>query len=288
MARTMSVGMAALLAESSRRLVQMLRLERRDGTVICLTSHDQELIFNLGMDGDETYKAGSGIITSDIAQKTGLDVDTCEVNGPMSADITLAGILGGRFNGANAWLFEVCWDDLALGYIPWLGGQVIDARPQGSRFVLELGNAFYRLSQTVGKVIQLSCRAIHGDAQCNRVPEETVGTVTVATDGMGFEVTPADAFVDGYYDKGWVIGLTGENAGVELEIERSFADGEIRLFGFLPVIPEVGDTFTLKRGCGNTRADCMERDNILNFRGEPDCPGTDQVIQPAIPGQGNG
>lgn len=285
--RTMSVAMEAKLAQSSRRLVQMLRLELRDGTVICLTSHDIDLDYDLGIDGEETYKAGAGIITSDIAQRTGLDVDNCEIAGPVSADITLAGILGGRFNGAEAWLFEVAYDDLAAGIIPWLGGEVIRVIPQGSRFVMELGNVFHRLAQPVGKVVQLSCRAIHGDEDCGRTPETTVGTVTAATDGMGFEVSPAEAFVDGYYDKGWVIGLTGANAGIEIEIERSFADGELRLFGFLPVIPDVGDTFTLKRGCGNTRADCMARDNILNFRGEPDSPGSDQTLTPAIPGQGN-
>lgn len=283
----MSAPMQALMAKSSKRLVFMLRLELRSGDVICLTSHDQDLTFNLGLAGAETYKAGSGIITSDIAQKAGLEADNCEVTGPISGDITLAGLMGGKFNDAEAWLFEVAWDNLAAGYIPWLGGNVIDATPQGSRFVLEIGNIFHRLQQTVGKVVQLSCRAVHGDAECGRVPETTVGTVTVATDGMGFEVSYSGSYPDGYFDKGWVIGLTGANEDVEIEIERWFATGEIRLFGFLPVAPQVGDTFTLKRGCGNTRLDCMARNNILNFRGEPDSPGTDQTFAPAIPGQGN-
>jgi hypothetical protein len=32
----------------------------------------------------------------------------------------------------------------------------------------------------------------------------------------------------------------------------------------------------------------MARGAILNFSGYPEVPGTDQIIKPAIPGQGNG
>jgi hypothetical protein len=31
----------------------------------------------------------------------------------------------------------------------------------------------------------------------------------------------------------------------------------------------------------------MARNNILNFRGYPEVPGTDQIFKPTIPGQGN-
>ena len=38
------------------------------------------------------------------------------------------------------------------------------------------------------------------------------------------------------------------------------------------------------QGCGKTRADCMGFANIVNFRGFPDVPGTDQVLRYPNPG----
>ena len=48
-----------------------------------------------------------------------------------------------------------------------------------------------------------------------------------------------------------------------------------------------GDEFLLIRGCGKLRVDCMDRDNMEQFKGEPDAPGDDQLRKAPIPGQGN-
>lgn len=283
----MSVAMQAIVAKSGKRLAKMLRLQLKDDTVICLTDHDQDLDFDLGS-GEETYFAGYGIISSDIELSSDLEPDSLEVTGPVSSLITLAALMGGRFNGASARLFEVCWDDLAAGYIPWLGGEVADTRPQGNRFTLEICNVFYRLQQTVGVTLTNSCTNDHTlpiDPKCGRTPETDTATVVTASDGMALEVTvAAGPWADAYFDKGTLIGLTGENTGVRIEIERWFADGEVRLFGFLPVVPQAGDTFTLVWGCGKTRQDCMDRDNIVQARAFFEVKGTVQTLSPAVPG----
>jgi hypothetical protein len=102
-------------------------------------------------------------------------------------------------------------------------------------------------------------------------------TVTLATGG----------WADDYFNKGDVVGLTGDNAGVKIKIEDFTAAGVIKLRGFLPLTPDIGDTFTLIRGCGKTRADCKARNNMEQFRGESDSPGDDQLRKAPIPGQGN-
>lgn len=290
MSRTMSAGMQAIVAAGSKRLAKMLRLTLVSGDIITLTDHDQDLAFDLGS-GSETYLAGYGFRSSDIAFASGMEPDTLEVTCPFSTLITLAGAMGGRFNNATVRFFEVCWDDLTAGYIPWLGGDVLETRVQGDRVIFEIGNVFSRLQQQVGVVITNSCRADHTlpiDPRCGRTPETDTATVVTATDGMAIEVSvAAGPWADGYFDKGTLVGLTGENEDVSIEIERWFEDGEVRLFGFLPVTPDVGDTFTLVRGCGKTRQDCIDRDNILQARAFFDVPGTVRVMSPAIPGQGN-
>lgn len=292
MSRSMSVGMAAKLESSSARLCKMLRLERGDGTVLGFTDHDQDIVYDLLGEGDETYKAGTGVLVSDITLRAGLDPDNFEVTGPLSDDVTLAGLLGGRFKDTRAWLFEVDWSDLSLGEIPWQGGHVGDAKPRGSEFMLDIRNQFERLGQMVGRAMMNTCDADHTlpiDPRCGRTPETDTATVVSAVDGMQMTVTLATGgWADGYFNKGEVLGLTGENTGVKLKIEDyDSATLVIKLFGFLPVTPEAGDTFTLIRGCGKTRPDCMERDNMPQFKGEPDSPGDDQLRKAPVPGQGN-
>jgi uncharacterized phage protein (TIGR02218 family) len=289
--RSASLAMQAKLAGSSTRLCKLLRLERKDGTIHTFTDHDLDLVYDLEGFGDETYEAGTGVLISDITARVGLDPDNFEVTGPLTDDISLAGVLGGLFNGARVWLCEVDWSDLADGELPLFGGEVADARVRGSEYVFDVRDWKERLQETVGRSMLNTCDAHHTlpvDPRCGRTPESDTATVSAVVDGMQLTVTfLAGPWADDYFNKGEVVGLTGDNAGVRVKIEKWTGAGVVKLFGFLPATPVIGDTFTLIRGCGKTRADCMERNNMINFRGEPDSPGSDQLHRPTIPGQGN-
>ena len=292
MARTISAGLADKLAVSGKKLAKMLRLERTDGTILTYTNHDEDLVYDLVGDGDETYVA-SAIQFSDISFSAGLDPDNCEATGPFDEAITLVGVLGNRFQGARAWIFEVDWSDLTLGEIPLLGGQVSESKAQGRKWLFDIRDWRERLAQSPGRAMMNTCDAEHTlpvDPRCGRTPETDTATVVSAVDGMQMTVTLATGgWADGYFNKGEVLGLTGENEGIKLKIEDyDSATLVIKLFGFLPATPQAGDTFTLIRGCGKTRADCMARNNMPQFKGEPDSPGTDQLFRAAIPGGGDG
>lgn len=286
----MSVGLAAKYAGSGKRLAKMLRLERLDGTVVCMTDHDEELTYDVIDEGDEAYTPGVAQF-SDITQTAGVDPDNCEVTGPLWAEITKAGILGERFQGARAWIFEVDWSDLSLGHSALLGGEVAEAKVRGSEYLLDIRDFRERLAQSNGRAMLNTCDAEHTlpvDPRCGRTPETDTATVSAVVDGMQFTVTvAAGPWADDYFNKGEVLGLDGDNVGVKVKIESWTAAGVVKLRGFLPATPEIGDTFTLIRGCGKTRPDCMLRANMINFRGEPDSPGSDQLFRPTIPGQGN-
>jgi hypothetical protein len=97
-------------------------------------------------------------------------------------------------------------------------------------------------------------------------------------------VSFAGTYADDFFNLGTVEALTGALAGTwPVEIFDWSAAGAIVLFAPLADVPAIGDTFTIKRGCGKTRADCMARDNIDFFRGFPEVPGSDQVLKIAVP-----
>lgn len=297
MSRTLTAGMAGHLATHSHTRCDMLLLELRDGTSIGITGHDKDLLFDVNGDGAVTYRARTGILMSDIALQTGLDADNYEVTGPVTetGDFTQERIVGGRFNRARAYLFQVNWRSLASGAIKILAGNVSEARIEGGRFIFEVRSDCDRFNQTVGRLIVNNCDADFGDARCGETPESITGTVSAVTSAMVFTVTFAGAYADDYFNLGTCEFVTGELAGTDrIEIFDWTSGGVVTLFSPLAEPPAIGDTCTIKTGCSKARRHsdptvrtCEFYDNVINFRGFPEIPGTDQVIKPAIPGQGN-
>jgi uncharacterized phage protein (TIGR02218 family) len=261
----------------------MLLLTLRDGTVIGITDHDKDLTYDIG-GGDLTYDSGTGILSSDISLSCGLDADNFEVTGPIADTVTLEGILGGRFNRAQVKLFQVNWKNLTAGAIKLLSGNVTEARVEGGRFIFEVRSDKDRYNQTVGRTITNNCDADFADGvRCFATATEVVGTVTAVTDAMRFTVSFTGSYANDFFNKGTVIGLTGDNTGTTVEIEDWTAAGAIILFTPLADAPAIGDTFTVRNGCGKSRADCMAFNAIQWFRGYPEVPGR-KALMPAVPG----
>lgn len=287
MSKTLSAGLAPHLAGHSHTRCNMLLLDLVDGTSIGITDHDADLAYDIG-DGTVTYSAGTGILASDVALSAGLDADNFEVRGPIGTTVTLAAVLGGVFNRATARLFQVNWNSLADGAIKILKGSVCEARVEGGEFVFEIRDDVDRLNQTVLRTLANSCSADYADqVQCFAVATDITGTVTSVTDSMRFTVSFAGTYANNFFNKGTVIGLTGANAGSTVEIYAWTSAGAITLFAPLAVTPAIGDTFTVRDGCGKSRSDCIAHSAIVWFRGFPEVPGSDQALKPAIPGQGS-
>lgn len=287
MSRTLSAALAARLASSAHSRATMLRIDLVDGASIGITDHDRDIVFDLG-DGALSYDSGTGILPSDVELSASLEADSFEVTGPLgdSGPVTRAGILGGRFNRARCRLFQVDWAEPSSGAAAILAGNVAQARVEGGRFVIEIVGDAALLDQAVGRLITSSCAWDYGDSNCGDTPTSVTGTVLGASSAMLMQVSFAGAYADNFFNLGTVTGLTGANAGVVREIFDWAADGSIELFEPLPTVPEPGDTFTVRNGCGKTRTHCMAHANIVNFGGFPEVPGSDQVLRLPIPGQG--
>lgn len=289
MSRTASAGMATHLAGTAHKRATMLRLDLVDGSVLAVTDHDAELAFDFG-DGSATYTPATGILPSDVLLTAGFEVDQLEVTGPVTETglTTRAALLGGRFDGATVRLFMVDWSDLAHGALKILYGEVVLAEVTGGTFKLTLHSQATRLSKTIGRVITGYCDADFQDARCGYSEAPTPATITGVTDARLFAVSFSGTLANDHFNRGTVTFTSGALQGCRPVEVFDFAGGvgagSVALWLPMPEAPQVGDTLTLKRGCGKTRPDCMAYSNIVNFRGFPDVPGSDQVLRYPNPG----
>ena len=87
-------------------------------------------------------------------------------------------------------------------------------------------------------------------------------------------------------DAGWLTGgeviwTSGNNDGRRMEV-KEFASTQVVLALPMGKSIQVGDTFDIIAGCDKTRETCQSKfSNIINFRGEPDVPGTDKLLTTA-------
>lgn len=290
MSRTLGGPLTSHIASRVHTRCRMLRLALNDGTIIAVTDHDRALSFDIGA-GADLYSPRTGILASDLSLSTGFDPDDVEVTGPLvetateAWHVTKSAILGGRFDDAVAHFFQVNWKSLGSGPIKLMKGRVVLAEIEGDRFKLTINSEIGKFSQEIGRVVTPYCEADFGDARCgyNVVPVDA--TVSAVANNRQITVTFSDSYADDYFNKGTVQFLTGTLAGTRpVEVSDWTSGGAIVLWTELAELPEIGDTLQLRQGCDKTRAACMAYDNIINFRGFPDVPGTDQVLKYPNPG----
>lgn len=290
MARTLG-ALADHVAGYSHRLCYMLRLQLRDGTVIALTDHDRNLEHDLG-DGAMTYLASPGVNISDVTLAAGFESSNFEASGPFGDLFTRTQVLGGRFRGATAHLFMVDWNSPNVR-APIMRGKVGQGRAEGARWVLEVRNAADFLNQTQGGVLSPYCRTWFGSDKCGVTRTAYTTEVTAVASAAEFSVDLAGAHSDDFFNYGNAAFTSGALSGTEEARILDYVDatGTVHLFEPLFQVPEVGDAVTLYRGCSKIlkSADasvptCLSWENVANFRGHPEVPGSRFYHKVSAPG----
>lgn len=277
--RTLSTGLTTHVAQPATTLARMLRLDLVDGTTLALTDHNKALSFDLG-DGSASYLPDTGIIPSDLALSVGFTVDDMEIEGPINDTVTRTAVLGGRFDDAVVRLFVVNWRDLSLGAAKLLKGYVVQAAVEGDRFKLTVHSETTKFAQTIGRVISAYCDADFGDTRCGYTVTPLSATVSAVTSEREFTVTFTGSYANDYFNRGTVLFTSGTLSGTrKVEIDDWTSGGLIKLFAPLVELPTIGDTLEIRQGCAKTRAACLAFNNVVNFRGFPDVPGSDQVLK---------
>jgi len=167
---------------------------------------------------------------------------------------------------------------LSQGKLQLKKGTIGEVKLKGSNFTAEIRGLAESLQQNIGELYSASCRAILGDNRCkvDLSSFKVNGSVTEIIDNNSFKAS-ALTQANGYFTGGEIKFTSGSNINLRMEV-KEFSESVISLALPFPYQIQVGDNFEAIAGCDKTVSTCKSKfDNIINFRGEPHIPGTDQI-----------
>jgi uncharacterized phage protein (TIGR02218 family) len=250
------------------------RLERRDGMVLGLTSHDRDLML-AGL----LYRAAPGMRPSSIEQNDRIEAHSIDLTGAISsAAIRAEDIAAGRWDCARLTLLIANWEAPGGDALVVATGELGNIVQRGGGFSAELSGPLAGLDQQRVPVTTPTCRAALGDRQC-RVALAPLTRVVRVTAISGRSVTVGAALASGAFVLGRLRWLDGALAGVETAIMAQ--DGVQLVLADMPVLaPPLPARVRLRAGCDKRLETCAGRfDNAINFRGEAHLPGFDLLTR---------
>ena len=285
---------------------------RSDGFVVALTDHDTPITYTstVGVMANVavTYAATDGMTRTADAANSDLSPDNLDVDAFLDADaITEVDIRGKLYDGATIEMRVVNYKNLTstMGEVKVRTGTIGKITMKNGVYTAELRGLLQQLSNVIGQVYGPVCRAELGDVHCkvnmpsytqNGSVESVVSAVSIVPSAgllMVGSSTPSDPAPAGWFDDGILTFTSGDNSGLTMQIKSW--DGTTLIFT-LPmfaqpvgsITPSIADSFTIQPGCNHSAdastGDCQNKyQNIINFRGENNIPGQDQVLQYAIP-----
>lgn len=259
------------------------KLTRRDATVFGFTDHDSDIVFS-----SVTYTASTGFTPSAIVSSSSFSVDNMDVEGMISAgNITQSDIMAGKYDFAELEIFQVNYNDLSQGALKLRRGWIGEISLHKQQFVAEIRGLTQRLSQTIGELYSPSCRATLGDSRCkiNLALHTVTGSVATAVSNQELRDSSRSE-TTGLFNSGTITFTNGANNGLSMEVKEynytSGTGGQIILALPMPFSIAPGDTYSMIKGCDKTLSTCFTRyNNVVNFRGEPNVPGFDRILETA-------
>jgi uncharacterized phage protein (TIGR02218 family) len=253
-----------------------LKITRTDGQVIGLTELDKDLTIN-----SKTYTSASGYTPSNYSSTSTLSTNYADIEG-------LLGLAGVSRNQIRAGLFDFA--DIELFIYDYVAQEIVKSLAIGNwgeatlfdnRYVAEFRSLSQRLQKTVGRLYTPHCTAQFGDARCKKDVSgfSTTGTITHVSSRLVIRDS-TKAAAAGYWNSALITFTSGANAGREIEVSSSLLDGTFTLFLPLSFPAQIGDAFTLRRGCDKQFQTCRDvYNNLANFRGFPHIPGNTKVLK---------
>jgi uncharacterized phage protein (TIGR02218 family) len=249
------------------------RLERADGAGLALTSSDRDLLV-----GGTRYAAAPGITPAAITRTLGLEADSGEVAGALSADcLTPEDLALGRWDGASLSISAADWSNPQAAAVQLLGGTLGEVSLDDESFSVELRGASSRLESAPCPKTSAECRAAFGDKQC-RV--DLAGrSIRVKVVSASENVLDLDTALDDRFLFGRARFLSGDNCGAA-SVVLAVSGSRISLRDRPRAAVAAGVTVELREGCDKRFETCVSRfANAVNFRGEPHLPGTDLLTR---------
>ncbi len=280
--KNLSAGTLADLASDTQTFNTCWLITRTDATVFSWTDCDQPLVV-----GGVTYSPTDGYTPSANQSKSDFSTDNLEVAGFLdSPAITEGDVAEGKWDYAQVRVFMVNRNNIANGTYEmrygWLG-QVKIVSP--GQYTAEIRGLSQAIQNTIGDLMTPTCRYKLGSARCTvNLASFTVSGAVVTSVGSTQEFTASGLTqAAGYFSFGTLTWVTGNNAGVSMDIQGFGAGGVVLMQ--LPMINAIGigDTFNIVAGCSKRfQNDCIGKfNNGINFGGFPYVPGIDKMVTPA-------
>ena len=254
------------------------------GTVLRYTSAQVAVTVNA-----LTYAVGPVITRGKTKLAVGVAVDTLDLSISADASVNVNGtpllqfIAAGGFDGAKLVLeraFSSGPGAAWVGALPLFQGSI--SGPQTSRYTASMTvNSDSELLNVMvpRNVYQPGCSNTLFDPTCGlaKAAYALAVTATSATDATRTVFSSARGEAAGYFALGWLVGVTGANAGVGRTV-KAFAVGTFQAIQPWPAPVAAGDTFTGYPGCDKTQATCTAKfANVARFRGHPYVPAPESI-----------
>ncbi|KKL72854.1 hypothetical protein LCGC14_2080750 [marine sediment metagenome] len=163
MSKTVGAALATHLAGAVTSVTTLARIQRTDGTVIPLTSHDADIVFDDG-DGSQTYLSVVGYSRTAVSGSSEMSVDSIDFRGLFDAlGVTSEDFLVGRMDFAAVRLHLVNWKDLTQGSVVLRQGTVGQVTTSED-FIAEVRGMLQKFFQEIVEVTSQTCRAKFGDS----------------------------------------------------------------------------------------------------------------------------
>lgn len=181
----MKVIPALLLADyakGSTTLAVCAKATLKSGTVIGFADHDEDIIVS-----GVTYVASRGAFMSDFEQRSRLAFDNVEGRGFYDSAVTKAGLAAGEWDLATVQVFVVNWKTPSNGIDIITEVKVGQNTQEKLGWVTELRGKISAYTQSIGWVVQPTCRYEFGDSFCTKAlgPLTVTGTLSaVSSDGL--------------------------------------------------------------------------------------------------------
>lgn len=267
------------------------------GEYICLTSLDRDVDYDDGS-GLRTYYAGAGLEPSQMDASHNLEVDNSESKTLLypPQGFTLEKIQRGELDASPFVVYRINYLAPTHGHEIMASGVIGEVRERNGLVTFENRALSQLMKQnSVVQCDSLTCRAKFGSqpgeerfpCMYDLTSEWVSGTVTaVGADGSIDFTASALAQATDYFAPGLVEWLTGDNSGLQQEIDAYTTGGIVKLKFSTRYTIDIGDTFRIRRDCSkwwSGHNSCQTFNNRQWFRGEPNIPVSD-AASVAIPG----
>jgi uncharacterized phage protein (TIGR02218 family) len=249
-----------------------------DSTVYRFTDCDK----NIEYDGDVYFSLGSGTISA-LEQTSELNPDNFDFEAILTeSGISKTDVIAGLFDFADIKIHIINRESTADGTVKLIRGKLGQVQsPDNKSATIEFRSLTQLLSEGIGRTYTHECDADLGDARCGVTLASYThpGTITYVENNGEFRDLSQNE-VNDYFSYGLLTWTSGNNSGISMEVKEYLATGKIfKLMSPMPFGVQVGDGYSVYKGCDKTKTACKTYDNILNFRGFAEIPGPDWMYR---------